>query len=1235
MDNRGIRRRKEGQENDINIVNNADIFIRETSRNSSNNWNNNIRKYENENKNMHTNNSVRNITRKGMASDDSSNDGKKKSVSIFNSANISSISNNCMKSFNNILNNINYNITSATTFNINNSSNNNNNNNIYSNNYNRNHNMFNNNNNFLQNHSKNSFSKGFGIQNNANVYNQHYNNNINQRTDNYNYNYHNNNNNNINSSNVNQQYGSRNEPTLNSHDLEKFLNNNENVNKNHSNSSFSNNFCMNEINSLKNITNDDTYVTCLENLLRNHGNIDTNEMYKYNDKNINCLNDIIFLDVYRAYNVLTYMQEKVSVIIFTIKFIGQKLKRKHVPEEVVISLEFLNFCVKNLGLFFARFIDESFMKKISKLLRTTTLKKSLTKDVKSKLSKFLIVPIIHPGVATDPRLHFIKRKILFMMQLWHDSFILHQHICTAIFAEYKSLKEKGITFPVINKAEKFFVKNADMSPSFSDDNILHEIPLNLTQINNIMKSLKAIKNMTNGQEKVKCIQIVSKYKNDILQSINKLSDYKGNSNISLTLNSLLYINDQICIFQKDIQNENLENLQNKQHDNNNNNNNNNNNTPDKRLENSNDNHEDNHHDYNVNNNIKKKSKKKNKNNKDKDNTQMDNLNNIIFNKYDPWNVEQKNEKTNENDNINKLFFNNESEHFDQSKKNSSFKNLINNQNNDSLLFNNDIMFSFAENDLQNVKDISKKNENHILLDHIDSKKNNNNNNNSNNIMQDGENIENVDDKYSFFNELNDFDYNTYNISSSQNINNLELNNNNKDCSYGKDTLSDSLNHSMNNQTVSDISKEKEKLDYPISNQINIVNSSSLNIINNNMCDDPKELNNECINEKNNIYMETESLNFSNFKRQELHDFNNENPPFTTNQIKNHNLQLNNEDNDLLNDRNDKANLKLQKNNIILTNERNKSLYLDDNNNNNNNSNDTNRDNNLKVYDNFMIDNTSYIISTDTSSYKPKSSPDIKNCSIADNEQNDKNDKNHLNYTYKEEDVKEMNVYDHMSKKDYHDLFDTFGFNTNEEKDQKEDAHKNVPLENVISDNINKEDDHNVEYKISSESNDNNHSEYNAQKGDDNEHIYNNNNNIENNKSNNSKSDNHEDNNNKSVNHEDNNNKNNYDKMVNKGDAHILDPLDNNKMNEENENTPVEQILTNNEKIEDVKNNNTNNNISIQHNENEQKSDQDEDEDENEDEDSNDINFDEIDEITKAIDDLNDNFESMDMYKYDH
>ncbi|KYN96879.1 hypothetical protein PGSY75_1307700 [Plasmodium gaboni] len=1222
MDNRGIRRRKEGQENDINIDNNGDKFIRETSRNNSNNWNNNIRKYENENKNMHINNSLRNITRKGMSSDDSSNDGKKKSASIFNSANISSISNNCMKSFNNILNNINYNITSATTFNINtSSSSSNNNNNIYSNNYNNNlplsskQNHFSNNN-FLQNHSKHSFSKGFGIQNNVNVYNQH--NNINQRTDSYNYNHHNNNNNNNN--NNNYHCGSRNEPTLNSQDLEKLLNNNENINKNNSNSSFGNNFCMNEINSLKNITNDDTYVTCLENLLRNHGNIDTNEMYKYNDKNINCLNDIIFLDVYRAYNVLTYMQEKVSVIIFTINFIGKKLKRKHVPEEVVISLEFLNFCVKNLGLFFARFIDENFMKKISKLLRTTTLKKSLTKDVKSKLSKFLIVPIIHPGVATDPRLHFIKRKILFMMQLWHDSFILHQHICTAIFSEYKSLKEKGITFPIINKAEKFFVKNADKSPSFSDDNILHDIPLNLSQINNIMKSLKGIKNMNNGQEKIKCIQIVSKYKNDILQSINKLSDYKGNSNISVTLNSLLYINDQICIFEKYIEKENSENLQNKQDNNNNN--------TDKRLENSNDNHQDNHNDNNVNNNIKKKSKKKNKNNRDS--TEMDHLNNIIFNKYDPWNVEQKNENNNENDNVNKLFFNNDSDHFNQNQKNTSFKNLVNNQNNDTLLFNNDIMFSFAENDLHNVKDISKKNENNILLDHIENNNNNNNNNNNgNNIMQASENtVVNVDDKYSFFNELNDFEYNSYNISSSQNINKLELNNNNniKDYSCGKDTISDPLHDTLNNQKTNDISKEKEKLDDPISNQINHLNSSSLNILNNNMRDDSKELNNEFINEKNNIYMETDNLSFSNFKRQDLHEFNNENTPFTTNEIKNDNLQFNNEDNDFLNDKHDNTNLKLEKNNIILKEERNKSLYLD-NNNNNNNNNDTNRDNTLNVYDNLMIDNTSYIISTDTSSYKPKSSPDIKNHSIGDNEQNYKNDDNHLNYTYnednnlsKEEDVKEMNVYDHMSKDNYHDLFDTFGFNTNEEKDQKEEANKNMPIENIITDNISKENVDKIEYKINAKSNDENYSDHNTQKVDDIEHMYNNN--MENNDNNNKKSDNIEDNN---------NNNNNYDKVLNKDNEVILDPLDNNKINAEYDNTPAEHIVTNNEKIEHVKNNNTNNNISIQHNENEQKSDEDEDKDD----DSNDINFDEIDEITKAIDDLNDNFESMDMYKYDH
>ncbi|KJP90075.1 hypothetical protein AK88_00244 [Plasmodium fragile] len=653
MDSGGIRKRKDAKDNTVNMQGGMNFPSNEAAANSAN-WNSgSVTRGKNEHWDSKRNqlgfsSNVGSSARRDSSSDNSKSD-KKKSVGIFNSTNISAISNNCMKSFNNMLNNINYNINSSVGHGIGGGG------------------HFNNrpgasaDTTFYENQFKNlNIAKGISyLSNIANPQNtfssdsrnmpdnksnfnffREYENNLAQKRDN-------------NTSGTNQYSNSSqgnyanasrtnvtrptNKGIVNSQNIESFLNNKGIQNPNYNITGFGNNYTS-EINNLRNINNDETYCTCLDNLLRNHGNIDSNEMLKYNDKNINCLNDIIFLDVYRAYNVLTYMQEKVNIIIYTIKIIGKKLKKKHVPEEVVISLEFLNFCVKNLGLFFVRFLDESFMKKISALLKTTTLKKSITKDVKSKLSKFLIVPIIHPGVATDPRLHFIKRKILFMLQLWHDSFILHQHVAAAVFDEYKSLKEKGITFPIINKAEKFYVKNADTSPSFSDDNILHELPLNLPQINNIMKCLKEIKHMNNDEEKSKCITVVAKYKDLVFQSINKLSDYKGNVNISVTLNSLLYINDQICIFEKwEKERENADGSENGFKS-----------TPrgkttEEETE-------------------KLKQKGKKKKNKKKENLDQSNMNEIIFNKYDPWNTEKKEDK-NQAEQEKDIFFNEPVEKF--------------------------------------------------------------------------------------------------------------------------------------------------------------------------------------------------------------------------------------------------------------------------------------------------------------------------------------------------------------------------------------------------------------------------------------------------------------------------------------------------------------------------------------------------------------------------------------------
>ncbi|CDI85865.1 hypothetical protein, conserved [Eimeria praecox] len=75
-------------------------------------------------------------------------------------------------------------------------------------------------------------------------------------------------------------------------------------------------------------------------------------------------------------------------------------------------------------------------------------------------------PFVHPGVATDPRIHKLKRKVLFMFQLWHDSFVLQQDRCPAIFSMYRKLRSKGVEFPQVDRSQKYLVKNAEESPAF-------------------------------------------------------------------------------------------------------------------------------------------------------------------------------------------------------------------------------------------------------------------------------------------------------------------------------------------------------------------------------------------------------------------------------------------------------------------------------------------------------------------------------------------------------------------------------------------------------------------------------------------------------------------------------------------------------------------------------------------------------------------------------------------------
>ncbi|PFH34919.1 hypothetical protein BESB_069520 [Besnoitia besnoiti] len=147
--------------------------------------------------------------------------------------------------------------------------------------------------------------------------------------------------------------------------------------------------------------------------------------------------------------------------------VEEKLRLSSDGPLLLAAIELVAMAVSNLGVDFARALDERFMRTMCKILRMTTLKKSLSRDVKRKINKLLIgSQSTNPGVATDPQLHRLKRKVLYLLQLWHDSFVMQQERLPAIFEAYRKLRAKGVEFPKVDPSMKFMVKNAEESPAF-------------------------------------------------------------------------------------------------------------------------------------------------------------------------------------------------------------------------------------------------------------------------------------------------------------------------------------------------------------------------------------------------------------------------------------------------------------------------------------------------------------------------------------------------------------------------------------------------------------------------------------------------------------------------------------------------------------------------------------------------------------------------------------------------
>ncbi|SIO73190.1 conserved Plasmodium protein, unknown function [Babesia microti strain RI] len=218
-----------------------------------------------------------------------------------------------------------------------------------------------------------------------------------------------------------------------------------------------------------------------------------------------------------AIRLVDYMCDLPVCKKFTVKYINWKLRFSKIPEEYILSVEYLGFCIKNLGAGFPTFITRSLMRSLGKLLKITTFKYSLARDMKKQFAKIISGSSGHQGVATDPRIHALKSKILFTIQLCHDAFLMQQALYPDFFLEYRRMRMKGIKFPRIPPGSRYMIKDVELITSSRELKLPIDMNV-LADISNI------VSRFSNGEDDENLKSMLTLSKGKILESINILSD---------------------------------------------------------------------------------------------------------------------------------------------------------------------------------------------------------------------------------------------------------------------------------------------------------------------------------------------------------------------------------------------------------------------------------------------------------------------------------------------------------------------------------------------------------------------------------------------------------------------------------------------------------------------------------------------------------------------------------------
>lgn len=250
--------------------------------------------------------------------------------------------------------------------------------------------------------------------------------------------------------------------------------------------------------------------------------------------------------------ILTYVEGRRDCCLFIIKFVTWRIRTTTLPEEVILSLEFLQHCVERYGGFVLALMTKSCMRRFRRLMRMTKLNTSIAGGVKKQLTKLLIGSSnMHPGVATDVRIHVIKAKVLYMLQLWHDVFLLDQGMYPVFFQGYREMRERGIRFPQIEESEKSKINTSKVVPKARfviGGSVV--LPLSPEELDSILVTVNKMSTLSPGPEYDEAIRQLKQSKAKIISSINILAERRSSAADAATyeeiMRKMLMLNDCVC-----------------------------------------------------------------------------------------------------------------------------------------------------------------------------------------------------------------------------------------------------------------------------------------------------------------------------------------------------------------------------------------------------------------------------------------------------------------------------------------------------------------------------------------------------------------------------------------------------------------------------------------------------------------------------------------------------------------